>query len=118
MPKMKFKIIAGSHLMRDPANPLRNIQVDAGAVIESDIDLTKMNGRAGGKFERVYDNRQPDPDEVVKSSLQGSTPKYQDLMVLSLDQLRKMADEEGIEVAKNLRKEDVANLIIKHHKGI
>ena len=94
---MKYRLLRGQHISGERDADGKKIVYKAGDVFESPIDLVaRFNDprMAEQKFERVFTE---DPLEVM-----------------TVAQLRELAEEEEIELPNNAKKQDILNVIRGH----
>jgi hypothetical protein len=128
---MKFRVLRGSHsegsYPKDHPWAGKPIVYVAGEIVDSTTNLAKFNaqGPLGPKFQRIYDNtqatdkvqqgfKQAQHEEAIRNADDGNGPgapiqpqlPSDGLDEMSLQDLRKLAKEEGVALPSNSTKEE------------
>ena len=113
---MKFKILRGTH-SNGERHPQTNklITYRAGDIFESITDLVKLHGRE--KFERAADNavlsRTPLKVNATETPHQeASAYTAKELEGMSVDELKRLANEEEIDIGNLNKKNDIIARIV------
>lgn len=108
--KYRWRLLHGNHHERDPITG-KIISYKAGngkrPIIATNQNLGRLNQKDSRKFELVSD----DPNETVEDSPQDVIPSEDILDAMTDDELRKLAEEEEIDLGKLKNREQILKKI-------